>query len=275
MCRPHLDQEAFKARQERERRREAGLCMQCGRRPRKSGTRCEECVAGNKRRRQESRAAGLCTNCHRRPAADHALCERCRATERRKMARVQERFFQAGGCVKCGKTNANGKRHCDDCCRRRLAEAAELRAKRLCLGCREAVPGATVYCPVCLARYSALAKRRNDRLKASTFERYGGSRCVCCGVEDLVFLTIDHVNGGGTKHRKTSKLGGGAKFYRWLRLQGYPAGYQVLCFNCNFARHKLGVCPHQQQGAAREPVLPPAGRHAAGAGGRVGGADGA
>ena len=31
---------------------------------------------------------------------------------------------------------------------------------------------------------------------------------------------------------------------RWLKRNGYPAGYQVLCFNCNFAKHRKGACPH-------------------------------
>jgi len=35
------------------------------------------------------------------------------------------------------------------------------------------------------------------------------------------------------------------KMYRWLKKQGYPKGYQVLCFNCNFAS-AWGVCPHQE-----------------------------
>jgi hypothetical protein len=58
------------------------------------------------------------------------------------------------------------------------------------------------------------------------------------------FLTIDHINGGGSQHRK--KIGHG-HFYLWLYNHGYPDGYQVLCMNCNFGRYmNYGVCPHKE-----------------------------
>lgn len=53
-----------------------------------------------------------------------------------------------------------------------------------------------------------------------------GVRCV-----DTRLLTIDHINGGGTEHRK--EVGAGARFYRWLKRNNYPEGYRVLCFGCN------------------------------------------
>lgn len=81
--------------------------------------------------------------------------------------------------------------------------------------------------------------------KAVVMERLGG-RCVCCGETELVFLTIDHVEGGGTAERRTRK-----EAYTWERVkkEGYPEGrYQVLCWNCNAAKHfdPLG-CPHQRR----------------------------
>jgi hypothetical protein len=69
----------------------------------------------------------------------------------------------------------------------------------------------------------------------------GKPKCVCCGTEYLVFLTIDHINNDGAEHRK--KTGEGSHFYRWLKRNNYPEGYQVLCFNCNWAKSH-GGCPH-------------------------------
>jgi hypothetical protein len=60
-------------------------------------------------------------------------------------------------------------------------------------------------------------------------------------VTDRVFLAIDHVDNSGAKHKK--EIGGAAYFYRWLRNNGYPPGFQVLCFNCNWAKSH-GGCPH-------------------------------
>ena len=31
----------------------------------------------------------------------------------------------------------------------------------------------------------------------------------------------------------------------WLKRNDYPPGFQVLCHNCNWAKHALGRCPHQ------------------------------
>jgi hypothetical protein len=74
--------------------------------------------------------------------------------------------------------------------------------------------------------------------------KHYGSRCTCCEETNIDLLTIDHINGGGTKHIK--KLGGTHNFYRWLRDNNFPPGFQVLCHNCNDGRHiNGGICPHK------------------------------
>lgn len=95
-------------------------------------------------------------------------------------------------------------------------------------------------------RRSAM-KRRADELKDKVFMAYGGYKCACCGETKKPFLTIDHIDGGGTKHRKEMK-GGGCFTYRWIVKNGFPAGFQVLCFNCNSGRAQNGgVCPHKDE----------------------------
>lgn len=32
--------------------------------------------------------------------------------------------------------------------------------------------------------------------------------------------------------------------YRWLKQQGFPTGFRVLCMNCNFSYGLHGYCPH-------------------------------
>lgn len=85
------------------------------------------------------------------------------------------------------------------------------------------------------------------KVKDEVFEHYGGYVCACCGDKHKAFLTIDHINGGGTKQRKLT--GGGGKFhYYWLRRNKYPEGFRVLCFNCNSGRaQNSGICPHQEE----------------------------
>jgi hypothetical protein len=84
-------------------------------------------------------------------------------------------------------------------------------------------------------------KRKSVRQKI--FDYYGWV-CACCGEDNPGFLTIDHVYGGGNQHRK--RIGGGNVFYAWLIREGYPKGYQTLCYNCNCGKgHSGGICPHE------------------------------
>jgi hypothetical protein len=82
------------------------------------------------------------------------------------------------------------------------------------------------------------------RLRLEVLSHYGGV-CGCCGEAEIRFLSIDHINGGGRAHREAMPGIRGASFYRWLRGQGFPTGYRVLCHNCNCAIGFYGECPHQ------------------------------
>lgn len=81
------------------------------------------------------------------------------------------------------------------------------------------------------------------RLEVLTHYSGGKPKCACCGEEEIKFLTIDHINGGGRKDREEN--GKGTMMYRRLRKTGYPKGYQVLCYNCNCAKGAYGKCPHK------------------------------
>ena len=82
------------------------------------------------------------------------------------------------------------------------------------------------------------------RLRHEAILAYGGYRCACCGADEALFLTIDHINDGGTRHRR--ELGSSNRFFRWLKVNGYPKAFQVLCINCNLGRYRNGsICPHK------------------------------
>ncbi|MFF4026970.1 hypothetical protein ACFYY5_29380 [Nocardia elegans] len=58
-------------------------------------------------------------------------------------------------------------------------------------------------------------------------------------------MTIDHINGNGAAHRRSlGKNAGSLQVWRSLIADNFPSGYQVLCWNCNVAKHIYGVCPH-------------------------------
>lgn len=86
------------------------------------------------------------------------------------------------------------------------------------------------------------SREEHRRLRHEIIAGYGGV-CVHCGDDRWQVLTIDHINGGGTQHRKeVAKTSGG--FYRWLRDQGFPRDeYRLLCYNCNCARAHAGGLP--------------------------------
>lgn len=92
-------------------------------------------------------------------------------------------------------------------------------------------------------------ERNHDRLIAEerktrrdVIETYGG-KCSCCGEDEMGFLALDHIKGGGNKHRKEV----GRKMYLWAKKNNYPNILQVLCHNCNQAKHIYGECPHKKQ----------------------------
>lgn len=94
-------------------------------------------------------------------------------------------------------------------------------------------------------RIREIDSNRRLRNRLNVLIHYGGvtPRCQCCGESTVAFLTIDHVNGGGTKHLESLK--GSQGLMRWLSKNNYPDGYRVLCYNCNCGRAKNnGVCPH-------------------------------
>jgi len=93
-------------------------------------------------------------------------------------------------------------------------------------------------------RNTQLHKVLRAKTRRAAFKAYGGA-CACCGESRHEFLSIDHIAGGGNKHRKDLGLRAGWPFYRWLRLNNWPKDFQVLCFNCNCARGFFGYCPHE------------------------------
>ncbi len=76
--------------------------------------------------------------------------------------------------------------------------------------------------------------------RAKVLSAYGG-KCACCGETEAAFLAVDHIFGGGGKHRKSVH----GHIYPWLVRNGYPAGFRLLCHNCNCARGYYGYCPHE------------------------------
>ena len=76
------------------------------------------------------------------------------------------------------------------------------------------------------------AKRRRAHILAL------GGKCVCCGESNMAFLQIDHINDDGATDRRSGHR----------RSYSYASPVQVLCANCNYAKH-FGGCPHANREA--------------------------
>jgi len=98
-------------------------------------------------------------------------------------------------------------------------------------------------------------KRRQQR-RVLVLTHYSGPtpECACCGERTDIFLTIDHVNEDGAEHRRRIGARSGSDIYSWLIKNDYPDGFQVLCFNCNWAKSR-GGCPHLRTLFEKRPPL--------------------
>lgn len=74
-----------------------------------------------------------------------------------------------------------------------------------------------------------------------------GRKCQCCGEDNPLFLTLDHVQNDGAKHRASFNSTNVELIYQQAKREGWPKDkYQLLCMNCNFARGHFGSCPHEE-----------------------------
>jgi hypothetical protein len=91
-------------------------------------------------------------------------------------------------------------------------------------------------------------RKRNLMEKVKALSHYssdGKIKCARCGFDDIRALSIDHVNGQGSKHRKEV----GYHTYRWLKANDYPSGFQILCMNCQFIkRAEKQECDRRNKG---------------------------
>ena len=88
--------------------------------------------------------------------------------------------------------------------------------------------------------YCIKHRKKHDYNKCKTMlYNQLGNKCVCCGERDWMFLTVDHVNNDGGKLRKERP----ALTKIWALYKAYrenPGSLQLLCMNCNHAKHRNG-----------------------------------
>lgn len=164
----------------------------------------------------------------------------------------RDTFHRSGGCVQCGEPATNSKfcvKHSKYFTNMAKAIQTERLSAGLCRGCGASPAKGHRDCQKCLDRQALNQAKRAMKLKEETFSKYGGMSCACdgCGWHDgrcivthTDVLTLDHINNDGAEQRKTlGTHGKGHKFYVWLKKNGYPSGYRVLCMNCNWGKYLM------------------------------------
>ena len=150
---------------------------------------------------------------------------------------------------RCGRPRQVGRLRCARCCamdtERHRSKQREWSVAGLCTACGRETVGTAKRCPRCQARACRNAKRHIVDYFDRVLNHYG-SRCNCCGETERGFLTIDHVRNDGAAHRRqllpSHRVGLG--WYRWIVRHKYPDFLQILCWNCNMSKARLGACPH-------------------------------
>lgn len=138
------------------------------------------------------------------------------------MERVKKqkaRFREEGRCVRCG-------------------AARDLKERLQCAKCREKSP--------------KVAQQQYRKQREAVFSHYGWS-CICCGETEPLFLAIDH--GPGAPSRKDNpkqKI----NLTKWVVDNGFPAGFRILCHNCNMSTRYGRTCPHQRDILNLKAALP-------------------
>lgn len=93
-------------------------------------------------------------------------------------------------------------------------------------------------------KVSARKKKAHNQRRLKVLSHYSGGTpfCACCKESALEFLALDHIAGGGAKHRLAIKT---HNMYVWVVQNNYPPIFRVLCHNCNTSLGHYGYCPHQ------------------------------
>ncbi|KKN98919.1 hypothetical protein LCGC14_0141640 [marine sediment metagenome] len=230
MCLKHAKRILEKQRATTNKRISQGLCSMCGKNPpAPRRERCQQCLDVKKLDSKINRTPlirqriknGLCTSCGKSKTTPNKLCDEC-SQKYNASARLKEQQRKIDNlCTKCGENPPKINR-------------------RKCLSCLE-IDRQWRNQPEIINK----TRGKRQKLKQEVMNKYGG-KCNCCGIKELSFLNIDHVNGNGRAHLKSIDKEGGHRFYRWLLANDSSSEFQVLCFNCNMSKHLSGgTCAHK------------------------------
>jgi hypothetical protein len=101
--------------------KDKGLCV-CGNEPPKKGITCQTCLDKNAARRKKNKDAGICINCCKRPIDQTVQCKECREKDRQAEKERRDQRTQAGMCARCGKYPTKRTKQCEICAIKAVAK---------------------------------------------------------------------------------------------------------------------------------------------------------
>jgi hypothetical protein len=176
--------------------------------------------------------AGVTAHLSRLACGDY-ICKPCYLEKHRKADGYYARREKPKYCRECGVLLVAGEN-----ASRSIGKTCNY--NYICKACRKRVRNMI---PEQVLKEAEGKKRLKRRIKLNAIQMYGGV-CTCCGEERIEFLSIDHIQGGGTQERKQIR---GNSFYRELLKQPVRDDLRVLCYNCNMAIGFYGYCPHERE----------------------------
>lgn len=218
----------------------AGLCGLCGDKP-EQGKLCDKCRKKAKtkaaEKRDKRRDAGQCLDCTQPAEPGKTRCKTHAKRQSDYRASQVADWKAAGLCQHCGTEPKPGTTLCQVCIDKLTATASKRyydnKEQGVCPYCGEPAADGVITCE----RHREYYNGYRRQLKTDALDAYGGRKCARCPEDDVAILEIDHIDGGGRQHRIAINRLGGLEFYHWLKQQSYPPGFQVLCPNCNKRKH--------------------------------------
>ena len=207
----------------------------------------------------------LCGKCkHRLVKPGCKWCEDCLKRAAAQYRKKKQRRMASGNCLECNGPAAEGKRLCAGCAEAKSVYEKErrkrLKVEGLCIICGQCEPRpGKVNCQRChddnrewyernWDKQRAKVRQKSQQFRQMILDAYG-AKCACCGETRREFLAIDHVHGGGGKHRKAKSTEG---TWKEIVAKGFPPEYRILCHNCNSSLGWYGYCPHKVEREAKD-----------------------
>lgn len=124
----------------------------------------------------------------------------------------------------------------------------------------EAIRRTKVWSRTHVPQRNRISQRYRQTIKLEVMQHYSGKVIPECAnpygqhkepYTDIRALSIDHIEGGGTRHLKTIGSGTG-KFYAWLKRNHFPPNFRVLCMNCQFISKTESINPDKATSTIRQ-----------------------